>query len=140
MLIMFLGLIFGTGFLIYGFIKIRSVYKVVFLTKNSDKIKEDIKRINKEIRETADLKEKNKLLKGLKKNYELFNITDQEVGAQPLTEELLGPTKHKINDNLLSQFDFAIGVLTIGFIILLCLIIFALVKIRLSPGYYTYWW
>ncbi|MHB8278767.1 MAG: hypothetical protein ACYDIA_14090 [Candidatus Humimicrobiaceae bacterium] len=140
MLIMSLGLIFSTGFLIYGFIKIRSVYKVVFLTKNSDKIKEDIERINKEIRETADLKEKNKLLKELKKNYELFNITDQEVGAQSLTEELLGPTKHKINDNLLSQFDFAIWVLTIGFIILLGLIIFALVKIRLSPDYYIYWW
>jgi hypothetical protein len=137
--IILLGL-FGICFLIYGLTKIKSIYKVLFLIKNENKINENIRRINDEIRKTTDLKEKNKLLKELKKIYKLFHITDGEVGGQILAKKPSAPIEYTVDVNLLSQLNFAIGILTTGFIILLIGILLAIIGIRLSPDYYIYWW
>lgn len=116
----------GFLILIYGLIKTHSIYKVLFLMKNESKIREDIERINDGISKTTDLKEKNKLLKELKKNYKLFHITDIEVGGPPI--------EHTVDENLLGQLSFAIGILIIGFILLLIGFILATTAFMLRPA------
>lgn len=133
--IMFLLLV-GIFLLIYGLIKTRSIYKILFLMENQNSTRQDIKRIYEEIIKTTDLKEKNKLRGELKKNLKLFQIKDTAV--EGLVDNFSEHNKYKVDEKLLSQFNVAIGIVIIGFIVLLIVIFSTLTMIRLSPYYHSY--
>lgn len=126
----------GTFLLIYGLIKTRSVYKVLFLMKNEDSIRKDIKRIYDEIIKTTNLKEKNKLQRELKINLQLFQIKDKAV--EGLTNKFLAPREYKVDEELLKQFNVATGIMIMGLTILLIGIFSIIIMIRISPYYYSY--
>ena len=129
-------MLLGVFLLIYGLIKTRSIYKVLFLMKNQNSIREDLQRIYDRIKETTDLNEKNKLQRELKENLKLFHIKD--IAVERLTSQPFAPRKYEVNEELLKQFNVAIGIIIVGFIVLLIVALTIIIMIRVSPFYHSY--